>query len=200
MCAGIVAILGILAFAAARAAGGGLAAQAAEEAAVQRVRAADAVARRVLEQAARSSPTAAALIARLQRSDLIVTVQTGMLPAVMNGSTRIVAATPVCRHVRVILRIPNSHAALLEVLGHELHHAVEIADMPQVRDELSFAAAYRRIGYATLAGGYFETAGAIEAGRRVSREVSRPGGNTAQRDASLAAGRVWRNKVSGFER
>jgi hypothetical protein len=44
--------------------------------------------------------------------------------------------------------------------------------MPDVRDELSLAAAYRRLGVAMAREGFFETDAAVETGRLVAREVA----------------------------
>jgi hypothetical protein len=133
----------------------------------------DVLAREVLQNATLLWPTVARLIAELEQSDLIVSIGTGHLPENVNGQARMIAATPSVRYMRVVLKIPNSAPALMEVLGHELRHAVEIAGMPEVRDELSLAAAYRRPGVAMAREGFFETDAAVETGRLVAREVAR---------------------------
>lgn len=147
-------------------------AAAANEPAMAHVRGADATARRLLATVVQESETARALVAYLQRTDLIVIVETGLLPHDVNGVAQVVAATPTFRYVRIRLRLPNSAEALLEVLGHELYHAFEISGMPEVRDDASLGAAYRRVGWAATRAGFFETRGALEAGRLVSREVA----------------------------
>jgi hypothetical protein len=140
---------------------------------VPHVRGVDALARAVLQNATTLSPTVARLVAELEHSDLIVNVGTGRLPENVHGQARVIAATPSVRYMRVVLKIPNSTPALMEVLGHELRHAVEIAGMPDVRNELSLAAAYRRLGVAMARDGFFETDAAVETGRLVAREVAR---------------------------
>jgi hypothetical protein len=139
---------------------------------VPHVRASDPLAADVLQRAAAESPTVANLIAQLDQSDLIVNIVTGRLPDSVNGHTRIAAATPVARYIRVTLRIPGATPRLIATLGHELRHAVEIAGMPDVRDEASLAAEYRRVGTAMAREGFFETAAAVETGRQVARELA----------------------------
>lgn len=141
---------------------------------IAHVRGGDALSRRLLDEVVSRSPTAASLVAALEQSDLIVTVVTGLLPRKLNGTTQVVTTKRGVRYVRVVLRLPSTTPELLAVLGHELRHAVEIASMPEVQDEATFGIAYRQRGYATSRGGFFETKAAIETGRIVAREVSRP--------------------------
>jgi len=146
---------------------------------VPHVRAADRLAREVLESAAAWSPTVAGLIAALQESDVIVIVATGaLLSAHVNAIAHVVAAGPDVRYVRVLLGIPNDRRDLVRVLGHELQHALEIARMPHVRDSVSMAAAYRRIGVPMAGDNYFETDAAVRAGQLVARELK---ANTVKR-------------------
>lgn len=137
-----------------------------------RIRSLDLLAATVLEAAVRESTTVVGLIAELRRSDVIVHVQTGILPCHVNGITRLVTATRAVRYLRVVLRIPNSMRDLVAVLGHELRHAVEIGAMPEVRDLHAFAAAAREMGWATSGEGFFETKEACAAGRAVWRDLA----------------------------
>ena len=137
------------------------------------VRAMDSLAAEVLETAVRLSPTVAQLVSELQSSDVIVTVACGKVREGFNGLARVVSAAGGFRHVRVVLRIPNSRVGLMEVLGHELRHCVEIAGMPEVRDQATMKTAYERVGVAKAGGGYFETDAAVRTGALVAREVGR---------------------------
>jgi hypothetical protein len=60
------------------------------------------------------------------------------------------------------------------ILGHELQHAVEVANAPWVVDEASLAEEYRRIGFPSHAdhGMSFESRAAIDAGQRVLRDLT----------------------------
>jgi len=68
----------------------------------------------------------------------------------------------------------------LHMLGHELRHAIEIADAPQVVDRRTLAGLYQGIGFPTCArttdvSGEFATGTALEAGERVHRELFHAG-------------------------
>jgi len=69
--------------------------------------------------------------------------------------------------------IPLAPTIMIAVLGHELRHALEIAAMAEVRDEVGLWRAYRRIGFATRAGGFFETEAALATEARVGEEAER---------------------------
>lgn len=140
---------------------------------VPHVRAVDRLAREVLESAAALSPTVARLIERLQQSDVIVLVETGaLLTANVNGLAHVFAAAPGVRYVRVLLRLPNDRRDLMRVLGHELRHALEVAESPDVRDSASMASFYRRVGVPRAHDNYFETDAAVRTGAMVARELA----------------------------
>ena len=138
-----------------------------------RVRCLDREARRLMEVAIAASPTIARQVTDLQSTDLIVGIETHFFQKKsLKGETRIIAATPDVRHVRIRIGIPGAQPDLVSVLGHELRHALEIAAASDVRDTASQRAHYLRIGYDPLGRGYYETDAALEAGRRVSAELA----------------------------
>jgi hypothetical protein len=139
--------------------------------AASRVRCLDARARSLLEIALASSPTVARQVAALQSTDLIVGIET-TAERKTRGDMRILGATPDTRLVRIRIRIPGAWEALVSVLGHELHHALEIAAEPGVRDGATLRAHYLRIGYERAGGGRYETEAALEAGRLVAAELA----------------------------
>jgi hypothetical protein len=59
----------------------------------------------------------------------------------------------------------------IAVLAHELQHAMEVAQAPEVRDEATLALFYRRIGWQSGAG-RFETAKARDTGERVRHQLT----------------------------
>ena len=148
-----------------------------------RVRCLDPEARRLVGAAVAASPTVARMVADLQRTDLIVGIETEPFQRKTKGEARLLGATASTRLVRIRIRIPGAQTDLMAVLGHELQHALELAAAPEVRDEATLRAFYLRIGFARMLGGYYETEAALETGRRVAAEVG------ASRAASLFASR-----------
>jgi hypothetical protein len=138
-----------------------------------RVRAEGHEAQRLLGAAVTASPTVARLVADLQATDLVVTVELKPLPKQLNGYVQVAAATPVARYLRLVVGVPKGESELMAVLGHELRHTLESAATPDVRDDESLARAYRRIGTAQFGNGrWHETEAALETGRIVAREVA----------------------------
>ena len=148
----------------------------------QRVRGTTSLARRVISWGLRDSPTIVALVKELDTSDVTVyvevvplqsgTARTALLGA---GST---ALSPVAQQRYLLVSVHNGHPPdqLIELLGHELQHAVEISRAPGVRDPQGLAALYRRIGLQRQPSRTFETRLAQSVGERVRRELStRPG-------------------------
>jgi hypothetical protein len=77
----------------------------------------------------------------------------------------------------VRLKRVGTREQLIALIGHELQHAVEIADAPSVVDSRSLRMEYQRIGYLTrrfrgprLS---FDTRAANDIGHRVLREIVR---------------------------
>ena len=138
-----------------------------------RVRCLDREARLLMEAAVAASPTVARLVTALQSADLVVGIEAyAFKKKNLKGDARVIAAAPGARHLRIRVGIPGAQTDLIAVLGHELQHAVEIADAPDVRDAVTLRAHYLRIGYEPTGRGYYETDAALEVGRRVSAEVA----------------------------
>jgi len=93
------------------------------------------------------SDTVRTLVKRLEKKDVIVYLQ--MQPGLdsrLAGRLNWMAATSEFRYVRVSLHPQLSGDAAVAALGHELQHAVEIAEQPSIVDAASLAAHYRRHG------------------------------------------------------
>ena len=109
--------------------------------------------------------------------DLIVFISYNhQLPAMTAGRTRLITATGGWRYLSTELSDHYSRVDLLALLAHELQHAVEIADAPEVVDEASLIALYRRIGSdegrgAVQGAVWFETQEAIDIARRLLAEL-----------------------------
>ena len=103
------------------------------------LRATDGQAARLLAAGTARSATIRGLVATLERSDLIVYIQTGQLA--IPGHTAFLAAAPGARLVRITISdAPDMEDRRLAWLGHELQHAVEVASNPTIVS----AAAMRR--------------------------------------------------------
>jgi hypothetical protein len=133
--------------------------------------------RRLLDQGLRSSPTFRALVQRLLESDVVVYLWwDSPRQRVTDGRLTFVSAAGGYRYVVVRLLAMASAERQIAIMAHELRHAIEIADAPDVVDGESLTREYRRIGFLSslpfaenLA---FDTNAAVEAGLRVLRELT----------------------------
>ena len=127
---------------------------------------------RLLEQAIKQSPTFAALVTALDKTDVIVHVEevTHMTPGV-DGRLTFVVATGDVRYLRAQV-LKRGVIDMMSVVGHELQHALEVALASDVRCQASFAGLYNRIGDQPARPDRYDTAAAREAGQRVRRELS----------------------------
>lgn len=115
------------------------------------------------------------LVARLDGSDVIAYVETECpMSSRIFGRLSFMAAGGGRRYVSIRISCSLNDTEQIAALGHELSHAVEIADAPSVVDVASLAQLYRRIGFAShgVASG-FESRRAIEGARRVWAELGR---------------------------
>jgi hypothetical protein len=145
------------------------------------VRATDARVREWLRVGAAGSRTFNILLDRLAASDLIVYVRVvDRIPGGAQGQLAFMTATSTVRYVRIDLVPDGSTAVMVALLGHELQHAVEIADAPRVRDSQSMAVLYLLIEGIHTKGTRYDTVAARVTGDRVKdelasyRESSRP--------------------------
>lgn len=120
-----------------------------------------------------------ALLERLDTSDVIVYIDCRALtvdPPPTNGQLSFLGRAGGRRFLSVHLMCPRSDQRQLPYLAHELQHAVEVADAPDVVDEASFLAHLEEHGYRTRL--YcdeqhtFETEAAREVERRVRRDMA----------------------------
>ena len=117
------------------------------------------------------SPTFAALLARLQQSDVYVYVEElPRLPGALEGRLIVLPPAHGFRYVRIQIVVRGTPSESIAVLGHELRHAVEVADASNVIDTDGLVALYRRIGI-DRGNNEFDTIEAQETGRQVLREL-----------------------------
>ena len=133
----------------------------------------DAVVRAAVARGMAQSPTFRHLVARLEASDVIVHVTGRQAAGRPFGFTQFVSATAHARYLRITLDVNAPTAAVVALLGHELRHALEAADAPQVRDQSSYRLLYREIGHASCEPPLwcFDTPGAVRTGAQVYAEL-----------------------------
>ena len=119
------------------------------------------------------SPTFRDIVDRLDGSDLIVYVSRGSLSGQTSASTQLLTWTGGYRYVRVTLELDPNTDVGVAMLGHELRHALELAEAPWVRDEGTVIELYRGIGFSscTRPRPCYDTLEAVEAGRQVLVEL-----------------------------
>ncbi len=143
---------------------------------VPRLRTGDRRLRALLDEAVARSPSLRALVERLQRSDVVVYLRCGALSPRLDGRLTFVSAVGGFRYVLVHLAAERSALRKMTALGHELQHAVEIAERPEIVDHASLARAYASFGFERRAEHYavtaFDTVAAVAAGEQVRREIT----------------------------
>jgi hypothetical protein len=140
-----------------------------------RIRFTDTVIGAALARGLAGSLTFRRMVDRLVASDLIIYVERhGRTNGGRDhGFTQFMSRTPRVRYVRIVIEGEQASDGMVGLLGHELRHAVELAEAPQVIDQESYAALYRAIGRASCAPPRwcFDTRAAVGAGIRVVKEL-----------------------------
>ena len=140
------------------------------------VRPLDASTRAAFRSGMKGSPLFRELVAQLEGSDLIVHVESDCtMQDRVQGKLLFVTAAGGVRYLRVRIGCAVSGIRQVAILGHELRHAVEVADAPWVVDESTMAEEYRRIGFQSRGdtdGSSFESRAAIDAGERILRDLT----------------------------
>jgi hypothetical protein len=128
----------------------------------------------LLHSGMRSSPSFRALVERLDASDVVVYVRCSRrLRAGLNGQLTFVGSSAGLRYVMVALDPEAPLERRIATLGHELRHAVEIAETPSIVDSQSLGVAYARMGHSarTTLNVTFDTDAAVHAGNQIWREL-----------------------------
>jgi len=140
---------------------------------VSHVRSTDRALTAQLADGCRRSPTMRALVERLDASDLFVHVEAGR--RLGGGYLQFAESTAHGRYARVIVDVDLDVSQLIAVIAHELRHATEIAEAPEIVDRASFQAFYERIGTrrtrCSSGPACYETAAAEDAAAAVFREI-----------------------------
>ncbi len=123
---------------------------------------------------ARLSPTLQHLVEGLEASDVVVYLMFSREESPrMAGHIAWLTKAAGRRYLRISIDRRTLGCDRIAILGHELHHAMEIAESPAVTDEVSLGGLYRRIGFKSAVGkaDCFDSAGAILAGQLIKRET-----------------------------
>jgi hypothetical protein len=113
------------------------------------------------------------LVAKLDASDVVVYVEPKLTRPTLGGylSHKIVVQGN-HRYLRIAIDNRGSENRLVCLLAHELQHAVEVAETPEIRDADSFRRAFARFAVPSGCGeGCYETQRALEVERVVSGEL-----------------------------
>lgn len=142
------------------------------------VRSAEARVRALIDEGLSRSPTFRRLVESLDESDVIVYVETRVVPQrlELNGYLlHHIAAPGRHRYLRIVVSAEGRDQQLIGVLAHELQHAREVAQAPDARNDKSLEALFSRIGLCPgCVVGVYETAAAISLEAAVMKELTRP--------------------------
>jgi hypothetical protein len=139
-----------------------------------RVRAGDSRAAVLLTKGLERSPTLRRLVEELEQRDVIIYIE--MQPALrkrLAGKLTWITATPAHRYVRVSINPELSGEMAIATLGHELQHALEVANAPEIvcaRSLEKYYAAHGDMNQSELNG--WDTEAARAAGEKVRRELA----------------------------
>jgi hypothetical protein len=131
--------------------------------------------RQLVDDAARRSPAIREWLDRLQELDVTVYVRAkAFAQHDLEGRVALLSTTGSHRYLVIELACGRTEIDQIATLGHELFHAIEIAEEPSVVNADTLAAFYTRIGVKTGDSGglrTFETGAAAAAGLRARRQL-----------------------------
>lgn len=118
------------------------------------------------------SPTFASLMAQLNDTDVIVYLEpVQALPTTLSGRLLLLPHDTPQRYLRIQVLATLGRMEIISLIGHELRHALEVAQAPDVRDERALVRLYERIGQRSVKGHQYDTTAAQDAGRAVRKEL-----------------------------
>ena len=141
------------------------------DAPTRHVRATSPAITRLLARGYKRSPTLAAIITKLQHSDVFVYIEeVPRLPGALEGRLMMLPRAHDARYVRIQVALRGSPEDTIALIGHELQHALEVAEAPSVSDQGALERLYTRIG---VSGGahQYDTLAAQETGRNLRKQL-----------------------------
>jgi hypothetical protein len=131
--------------------------------------------RHLVDEAARRSPAIREWIDRLEELNVTVYIRAQAFVQVdLEGRIALLSSAGSRRYLVIELACGRSELTQMATLGHELFHAIEIAEEPSVVNPGTLADLYSRIGIQTgdsMGLRTFETAAAAAAGQRARRQL-----------------------------
>jgi hypothetical protein len=130
--------------------------------------------RSLVEEAARRSPLIRELIERLEGLDVTVYIRASSLAASLDGRIALLSSGGGDRYLIIELACERNGVTQMATLGHELYHALEIAQEPAVVSPGTLADLYQRIGRQTGDDGgrrTYETEAAAAAGSLARQQL-----------------------------
>ena len=93
------------------------------------------------------------------------------MPKTLEGRLMLLPLANHQRYLRIQINRTGTPTELISLMGHELRHAIEVADATDVRDERALERLYQRIGMPSAALHTYDTDAAQTTGRRVRKEL-----------------------------
>jgi len=123
------------------------------------------------------SPSFRHLVNRIEQSDVIVYIDVRPdMRAGVGGSLRFLAESATDRFLRIQLNRSVARLWQVALLGHELQHAVEVAEAQGIHSAEDLRTLYRQIGVPTGADTY-DSIAARQAGFTIREEIARARGD-----------------------
>ena len=142
------------------------------ESPVRHVRTTDRNVERLLRIGIERSPTFASLMWHLNASDVIVYIErVPTLPTTLAGRLLMMPMHNNQRYLRIQITMAGTQNELVALIGHELQHAVEVADATDVSTESALVRLYKRIGSESHDAHCYETDAAQSTARVVRKEL-----------------------------
>jgi len=133
-------------------------------------------ARRLVAAAAASSATVWRLMSDLERTSVVVYVECS--PPIgerRHGRLSFLSAAGGHRYLSIWIDQQRSVAERIVLFGHELQHALEVAQAPSVVSPQTMAVHFATIGWRAHRRHTFETEAALSVGRQVRRDLAEHG-------------------------
>lgn len=151
-----------------------------------RIRILDATLKSLFEHGLTQSPTLRTLVEKVEAASILVFVEADIrMPDRLGARLKFVTAINGVRYVRADINCTLAPRRQVALLAHELQHALEIADRPDIVDAEAMESLYEDIGFESFENGRhrsFETDVALDVQETVDREMggrTRPPGHAA---------------------